>query len=111
QKRPGWMRRAGTLLLHGKNPHLSPSQLTVSIAGLVGIGILALLLLFGVSWLLRRFRQTSIYDMRLVAEKTGRRAERARLSLSIIESCERRNRMNVVHWRTTMSAHHSYRHT
>ena len=96
QKLPAWMLRAGTLLLHGKNPHLSPSQMTVSIAGLVGIGILALLLLFGVSWLLRRFRQTSIYDMRLVAEKTGRSAYRARLRLFVIESCERRDRSKMV---------------
>ncbi len=86
QKLPAWMRRAGTLLLHGQNPHLSPSQMTVVIAGLVGIGLLALILLCGIRWVVRRLGHTAIYDMRLMAEKTGRSAYRARLRLFVIES-------------------------
>src|SRR5713101_7770765 len=86
QKLPAWMRPAGTLLLHGQNPHLSPSQMTVVIAGLVGVGLLALLLLCGTRWVLLRLGHTAIYDMRLVAEKTGRSAYRARLRLFVIDS-------------------------
>ncbi len=88
RKLPPWILRAGTLLLHGKNPHLSSLQMTELIAFLVGIGLLALLLLLGVSWVLRRVGRTSIYDMRLVAEKTGRSAYRARLRLFVIETGE-----------------------
>ena len=39
RKLPPWILRAGTLLLHGKNPQLSSLQMTELIAGLVGIGI------------------------------------------------------------------------
>ena len=88
RKLPPWILRAGTLLLHGKNPQLSSLQMTELIVGLVGIGLLALLLVLGVSWVLRRFGRTSIYDMRLVAEKTGRSAYRARLRLFVIEAGE-----------------------
>ena len=71
--------------------HSSPhSQMTELIVGLVGIGLLALLLLLGVRWVLRRVGRTSIYDMRLVAEKTGRSAYRARLRLFVIETGEER---------------------
>ena len=90
RKLPPWILRAGTLLLHGKNPQLSSLQMTELIVGLVGIGLLALLLVLGVSWVLRRFGRTSIYDMRLVAEKTGRSAYRARLRLFVIETGEER---------------------
>src|SRR5258708_7473755 len=55
-------------------------------AGLVGIGLLALILLCSIRWVVRRFEHTAIYDMRLVAEKTGRSAYRARLRLFVIES-------------------------
>jgi DNA helicase HerA-like ATPase len=88
RKLPPWLLRAGTLLLHGKNPQLSSFQMTELIASLVGIGILSLLLLLGVSWVLQRVGRTSIYDMRLVAEKTGRSAYRARLRLFVIDSGE-----------------------
>ena len=65
------------------------------IGGLVGIGLLALLLVLGVRWVLRRMARTSIYDMRLVAEKTGRSAYRARLRLFVIETGEESNQSNV----------------
>jgi hypothetical protein len=51
---------------------------------LAGILLALLLLLLICNWLLGRFRTTSIYDMRLVAEKTGRSAYRARLRLFVI---------------------------
>jgi hypothetical protein len=91
QKLPPWILHAGTLLLHGRNPQLSSFQMTELIAGLAGIGLLMLLILLGVRWVLRKFRQTPIYDMRLVAEKTGRSAYRARLRLFIVDTDEGSN--------------------
>jgi hypothetical protein len=81
---PPWILRAGTLLLHGKDPQLSSSQVVLLVASLVGIAMAILLVLLMINWLLSRLRQTSIYDMRLVAEKTGRSAYRARLRLFVI---------------------------
>jgi hypothetical protein len=88
QRLPSWLLHAGTLLLHGKNPHLSSFQMTELLARLAGIGLLMLLVLLCVRWMLQRFGQTHIYDMRLVAEKTGRSAYRARLRLFVIEASE-----------------------
>ncbi len=88
RKLPTWVLHAGTLLLQGKNPQLTSPQLTLLITSLLGIGLVALLVLFGANRLLHRFGQTSIYDMRLVAEKTGRSAYRARLRLFVIVTCE-----------------------
>jgi hypothetical protein len=85
---PPWILRAGTLLLHGKNPELSSSQMMGFIVGLLGIGLLTLLLVVGVRWVLLRIGQSSIYDMRLAAEKTGRSAYRVRLCLFVIDSHE-----------------------
>src|SRR5713101_1103795 len=85
---PSWIVHAGVLLLHGKNPQLSSSQVTLLVVGLLGIAIAILLGLLGVNWVLRRLSHTSIYDMRLVAEKTGRSAYRARLRLFVIASRE-----------------------
>ncbi len=85
---PTWIVHAGSLLLHGKNPQLSSSQVTLLVVGLLGIAIAILLVLFAVNWVLRRSRHTSIYDMRLVAEKTGRSAYRARLRLFVIAARE-----------------------
>jgi len=86
RKLPPWILHAGTLVLHGKKPELSSSQMMEVIVGLIGIGLLVLLLVVGVRWVLQRLRRTSIYDMRLVAEKTGRSAYRARLCLFVIDS-------------------------
>ncbi len=83
---PPWILRAGTLLLHGKDPQLSSSQVVLLVASLVGIAMAILLVLLMINWLLSRLRQTSIYDMRLVAEKTGRSAYRVRLRLFVIVS-------------------------
>jgi hypothetical protein len=88
RKVPPWILHAGTLLLRGRNPQLSSFQMTELIAGLAGIGLLMLLVLLCVRWVLRRFGQTPIYDMHLVAEKTGRSAYRARLRLFVIEAGE-----------------------
>ncbi len=86
QKLPSWMAHAGTLLLHGQNPQLSPPHMAALIAGLVGVALLALILLCGIRWVVRHFEHIAIYDMRLVAEKTGRSAYRARLRLFVIDS-------------------------
>jgi hypothetical protein len=85
---PPWIVHAGSLLLHGKNPHLSSSQTLLLVIGLLGIATAILLGLFMINWLLRRLSHTSIYDMRLVAEKTGRSAYRARLRLFVITARE-----------------------
>jgi hypothetical protein len=58
--------------------------MTTLIVALVGVGLALLLLLLIFNWLLGLFRKTSIYDMRLVAEKTGRSAYRARLRLFVV---------------------------
>src|SRR6266566_873456 len=58
------------LLWYRFSKQLSSSQMTLLVAGLLGIAIAILLALFGVNWVLCHFRRTSIYDMRLVAEKT-----------------------------------------
>jgi hypothetical protein len=92
---PPWILHAGTLLLHGKNPQLTSFQMTELITGLIGVVFLALLLVLGVSWVLRRVGRTSLYDMRLVAEKTGRSAYRARLRLFVIETDEERKQSNA----------------
>jgi hypothetical protein len=86
---PPWILRAGTLLLHGRNPELSSSQMMEVVIGLIGIGLLFFLLVVGVHWTLRRMARSSIYDMHLVAEKTGRSAYRARVCLFVIESQEK----------------------
>ena len=88
QKLPPWILRAGTLLLHGRNPQLSSLQMTELIVGLVGIGLLILLIGLAARWVVSHMARTSIYDMRLVAEKTGRSAYRARLRLFVIEADE-----------------------
>ncbi len=85
---PPWILHAGTLVLHGKNPHLSSSQLVLLAVSLGGSAIAVLLVLLLVNWLLRRLRRTSIYDMRLVAQKTGRSAYRARLRLFVIVAAQ-----------------------
>jgi hypothetical protein len=85
---PSWILRAGTLLLHGKDPQFSSLQMTELVAGLVGIGIFALLLVLIVRWVRQRMAQSTIYDMHLVAEKTGRSAYRARVCLFVIEADE-----------------------
>ncbi len=87
---PSWIVHAGSLLLHGKNPHLSSSQTMLLVASFIGIAIALLLGLFMINWVLRRLSHTSIYDMRLVAEKTGRSAYRARLRLFVITAREGR---------------------
>ncbi len=88
QRLPSWIVHAGALLLHGRNPHLSSSQTMLLVIGLMAIATAVLLLLFMINWLLRHLRHTSIYDMRLVAEKTGRSAYRARLRLFVITAPE-----------------------
>jgi len=92
---PPWLLHTGTLLLHGKNPHLSSFQMTGLIGALMGIGLLILTLELSVRWVLRRMARTSIYDMQLVAEKTGRSAYRAHILLFVIEAGEEISQNNV----------------
>jgi hypothetical protein len=81
---PSWLIRAGAQLMHGKAAQLTAAQMTQLISG--GAGMLALLLVF--LWLFStmssRFGQASIYDMRLVDEKTARLAYRVRLRLFVM---------------------------
>ena len=94
-KLPSWILNAGTLLLHGKNPQLAPVQLAILVGGLIGIAVIVLLVLGVASGVLRHIGRTSIYDMRLVAEKTGRSAYRARLRLFVIETYAATGRSNA----------------
>jgi hypothetical protein len=91
RKLPPWILHAVTFMLHGRNPQLSSLQMTELITGLVGIVLVALLILLGVRWVLRRLERTSIYDMRLVAEKTGRSAYRVRLRLFVVDEESNQN--------------------
>jgi hypothetical protein len=101
---PAWILRAGTLLLHGKNPQLTPSQLTVLVVCMAGIVLLLLAALFLFNWLRHRFGRTTIYDMRLVAEKTGRSAYRARLRLFLITAeFSRQEALSVVRTEDSLS--------
>ena len=78
---PAWMVQAGLSLLHGKAPQLSPGQASL----LVISGIVAFLAFFCLAFLVMQLRSrlggTSIYDRRLVEEKTARPAYRSRLRL------------------------------
>ena len=78
---PPWIIHAVPLLLHGNNPDLTSGQFTMVIS--VGATFLVLLVLLKLG--LAR-RKTAIYDMRMVAEKTGKSAYRARLRLFVIGS-------------------------
>ena len=82
---PAWIIHAAILLLHGKDPHLTLTQITL----LTEVGAILLILLVPLKLVLTH-RQTAIYDMRLVAEKTGKSAYRARLRLFVIASHRQR---------------------
>ncbi len=81
---PAWALQAAASLVHGHAPHLTAGQ-TLSVIGavlgllLLGFGAVLVLSMWG-----SRFGQPSIYDQRLVGEKTALPAYRARLRLYII---------------------------
>lgn len=81
---PFWVREDAAAVLHGKGVHLTPAQT----AGLTVFGMILLLLVvalfYGGGLLMGRFGQTTIYDQRLVVEKTSRPAYRTRLRLFVI---------------------------
>ena len=80
---PTWVAQDALSLLHGKAPQLSPGQ----ISQLVLVGIVAFVALFLFAFALLQVRSrlggTSIYDRRLVEEKTARPAYRVRLRLFV----------------------------
>lgn len=81
---PAWLLRAGTQLLHGKAPHLTSGEQAQLVGLRLGLFLLLFSLAFLVVWLRNHFGQTTIYDMRLVDEKTARLAYRVRLRLVAI---------------------------
>ncbi len=87
---PRWMQQAALQALRGQRPTLTPWELTLLLTGSASVAVFCLLLLL----LLKRIRRrigvggTPIYDMRLVAEKTGRLAYRARLRIFVIGTAE-----------------------
>lgn len=85
---PPEIKRMPMQVLHGKLPSLTPGELTLLLLGIASIGLLFLLLLLLLKRIRRSFGHTPIYDMRLVAEKTGRLAYRARLRLFVIGTAE-----------------------
>src|SRR5260370_41001748 len=83
---PSWLVQAGLSLLHGKMPQLSPAHLVaLALGGMVVLGAL-FCLAFVVLQIRSRMAVTSIYDMRLVEEKTARPAFRVRLRLFAFSS-------------------------
>jgi len=80
---PVWMMQDGLALLHGKTPQVSPSQMNTLVIG----GIMALVGLFCLAFIVLQVRSRlggdSMYNMRLVEEKTARPAYRARLRLFV----------------------------
>ncbi len=83
---PAWVVQAGLSLLHGKAPQLSQGQASL----LVIAGIVAFVALFCLAFLgmqiQSRLGGTSIYDRRLVEEKTARPAYRVRLCLFVFST-------------------------
>jgi hypothetical protein len=80
---PAWLLQAGIEVLHSKTPQLTSAELTT--LSVVGMGLLVGLfcLVFAVVQIRSRYGNTSIYDMRLVDEKTARPAYRVRLRLFV----------------------------
>jgi hypothetical protein len=80
---PSWLQQAGLSLLHGKVPQFSPAHLTILVVG----GFVALVSLFCLGFVAMQIRNrlgtSSMYDMRLVDEKTARPAYRVRLRLFV----------------------------
>ena len=80
---PPWLQQAGLSLLHGKTPQFSPAHLASLVIG----GFVALMMLFCLGFVVLQIRNrlgtSSMYDMRLVDEKTARPAYRVRLRLFV----------------------------
>jgi hypothetical protein len=80
---PPWLQQAGLSLLHGKTPQFSPAHLASLVIG----GFVALVMLFCLGFVVLQIRNrlgtSSMYDMRLVDEKTARPAYRVRLRLLV----------------------------
>jgi hypothetical protein len=93
---PTWVVQAGLSLLHGKALQLSPGQVSLLIIS----GIVAFVALFFLAFLIMQARSrlggTSIYDRRLVEEKTARPAYRVRLRLFVYTTSP--DRMAPVKW-------------
>jgi hypothetical protein len=83
---PAWVVQAGLSLLHGKAPQLSHGQASLLIIS----SIVAFVALFSLAFLIMQIRSslggTSIYDRRLVEEKTARPAYRVRLRLFVFST-------------------------
>src|ERR1700694_273973 len=83
---PAWVVQAALSLLHGKLPQLSQGQVSL----LVISGIVAFVALFFLAFLIMQIRSrlggTSIYDRRLVEEKTARPAYRVCLRLFVFST-------------------------
>jgi hypothetical protein len=97
---PTWVVQAGLSLLHGKAPQLSPGQVSL----LVVAGIVTFVALFCLAFLFLQLRSrlggSSIYDRRLVEEKTARPAYRVRLRLFVFSTRpDRRAAMSCPSWR------------
>lgn len=78
---PAWLVQAALSLLHGKSPGLSPAHVATLAVGGMAVLVALFLLAFAVLQIRSRIGTTSLYDMRLVDEKTARPAYRVRLRL------------------------------
>ena len=83
---PSWLLQAGQSLLHGKTPPLTSAHLATLVIG----GFVALMTLFCLGFFVMQIRNrlgtSSMYDMRLVDEKTARPAYRVRLRLFVFSA-------------------------
>lgn len=81
---PSWVLEDGATLLHGKGVHLTSAQtVELTVFGVILL-LLVVALFYGGGLIMGRFGQTTIYDQRLVDEKTARPAYRVRLRLFVI---------------------------
>ena len=83
---PSWLLQTGVSMLHGITPQLTSAHLTTLAIG----GIVSLVTLFCLGFVVMQIRNrlgtSSMYDMRLVDEKTARPAYRVRLRLFVFSA-------------------------
>lgn len=83
---PTWVWQAGNALLHGHAPQLTGWQIAILTGAVLGVGSVILGATVVITRLASHFGwgQPSLYDQRLVEEKTSRSAYKARLRLYVI---------------------------
>jgi hypothetical protein len=83
---PTWLVQAVSSLLHGQAPHVSPGQESILVVAGIIMGVALFSLAFLVMQIKSRVGGASLYDRRLVEEKTARPAYRVRLRLFVFSA-------------------------